>query len=184
YPDGENQEILVPLLGRSVVSNLLAAVALADSLGVPRELFPTVLSQLKPIPHRLSLSKLPQGVTIIDDSYNSNPIGARDALEVLRSITSGRRVLITSGMIELGSQEKEANYQMGKESANSCDLVALVGKMRVDAIYQGLRDAGFQESMIFRYHTTSDALKALLPQLHEGDVVLIENDLPDQYLGL
>lgn len=184
FPDGEALSGEVKLLGRSTALNIAASVAMADTLGVPRPLIMSALNDLQPIPHRLNVKNLPDGVLLLDDAYNSNPIGARDALEVLRSVDSGQRVLITPGMIELGPQEKEANYRFGVEAAQACDRVVLIGGKRVDPIEEGLIMGGFSQEKIERFKTLPEALNTILPQLKPGDVILLENDLPDQYAGL
>lgn len=184
FPDGEALSGEVKLLGRSTALNIAASVAMADTLGVPRPLIMSALNDLQPIPHRLNVKNLPDGVLLLDDAYNSNPIGARDALEVLRSVDSGQRVLITPGMIELGPQEKEANYRFGVEAAQACDRVVLIGGKRVEPIEEGLIMGGFPQEKIERFKTLLKALNTILPQLKPGDVILLENDLPDQYAGL
>ena len=184
YPDGESQAVHLSLLGRSAIANTAAAVAMADRLGVPRADIARTLATLSHIRHRLEPTHHENGVTVIDDAYNSNPIGARNALELLSLATGGRRVLVTPGMIELGVMEEEANYEFGRQAAEACDLAVLIGVKRVQPIRDGLLSAGFPEPDIWVYPTLTEALEKLQTYLKPGDTMLLENDLPDQYAGL
>ena len=83
------------------------------------------------------------GVTVIDDSYNSNPIGATEALEVLGSFTTGQRILVTPGMIELGPLEANLNEALGAKAAEVCDYVVLVGVERTKPLAAGLKAKNF-----------------------------------------
>ena len=69
---------------------------------------------VEPVPHRLQLTHGAGNVTIIDDSFNANPVGAKAALEVLAEIGAGKKVLVTPGMVELGEREYAENRQLGE----------------------------------------------------------------------
>ena len=183
YPDGEKDSVHLSLLGRSAVSNAAAAVAMADSVGVPRKAIKRALEALPHTKHRLEPLLWEGEITVLDDAYNSNPIGARNALEVLSVATSGRRILVTPGMIELGELEDQANHEFGKQAAKACDLVVLVGIKRIEAIKKGLLDGGFDSSKIWAVSNLNDGLEKLKSYLKSGDTILLENDLPDQYDG-
>jgi UDP-N-acetylmuramoyl-tripeptide--D-alanyl-D-alanine ligase len=119
-------------------------------------------------------------VIVIDDSYNANPVGAAAALEVLRAHPAKRRILVTPGMVELGSEERTANWELGMLAAKACDYCILSGS-RAPIIRDGLLAAGFPEAQIV---VTSDgpAAHAKVAEITQrGDVILFENDLPDVY---
>ena len=84
------------------------------------------MRRLESVPHRLELSKR-VGMTLIDDSYNSNPSGTKAALETL-SFFEGEKILVTPGMVELGDKQEEYNCEFGRNAAAVCDYVALVGE--------------------------------------------------------
>ena len=84
---------------------------------------------------------------MIDDSYNSNPIGAAAALKVLQAHEAGRRILVTPGMVELGPQEAEENRRLGELAAAVCDVCLLSGPL-AEHIRAGLLDGGLDESRI------------------------------------
>jgi len=172
------------LLGKHNVGNLLAAAAVGFRLGLDGSEIATRLGTLKPTKHRLSLiNNKAAEIAVLDDSYNSNPAGAASALEVLGQFPAKRRVMLTPGMVELGSSEREANQEFGRRAAAVCDLVILAGVTRVDAIERGLLSAGFDRDNIHRCDDGPDAHKLVAEISQPGDVILFENDLPDLYTG-
>lgn len=180
---GNNEEISIhiPLLGRLVIANAAAAAAMAFSLGVPSRMIKLALESMPQVPHRLEAKRGEGGVTIIDDAFNSNPIGASSALEVLSKCTDGRRILVTPGMIELGKMEEESNYNFGSQAALACDLAVLVGAKRIEPIFNGLIAGGFDENHVWVVESLNEGLDRLKEYLKPDDTVLLENDLPDQY---
>ena len=118
-------------------------------------------------------------MTIIDDSFNSNPEGAAYALDTLAQF-SGRKVVAAQGLVELGSAEYEANYNLGKKISETADIAILIGPKRF-AVKDGLIAHAFDESRIYMTDTLADAQKLFAQILTDGDTLLIENDLPDNY---
>jgi UDP-N-acetylmuramoyl-tripeptide--D-alanyl-D-alanine ligase len=184
FPDGEVLPVHLTLLGRAAISNAVAAAAMAERLGVSRVGIARVLSTMPHVRHRLEPRTGDGGITVIDDAFNSNPIGAEGALEVLGLATGGRRILVTPGMIELGDLEEESNREFGRQAAKSCDLAVLVGVKRDDPIRQGLLAGGFPAENIWVVPTLTEGLEKLKAYLKAGDTMLLENDLPDQYAGM
>ena len=165
------------LLGKANIYNILAAVALGKHLGIENEQLKLGVKRVKPIEHRLELKKYGD-INIIDDAYNSNPVGSSMALDVLK-LMPGKKIIVTPGMIELGDREYELNMKFGKHIAEVCDEVILVGKEQTKPIYDGLIDVGFKEKNI---HIINDVKIAfdLMRKLKDGETyVLLENDLPD-----
>jgi UDP-N-acetylmuramoyl-tripeptide--D-alanyl-D-alanine ligase len=170
------------LLGRHNVANLLAAAAVGASLDLPLEAIARALARVSPPAHRLApIMNRQAGIVVIDDAYNSNPVGAAAALEVLASHQAERRLLVTPGMVELGEREDEENERFGTQAAAVCDLVVLVGEERSRPILAGLTAASFPDSQIHVVANASEAEALLAKTTRRGDVVLFENDLPDLY---
>jgi UDP-N-acetylmuramoyl-tripeptide--D-alanyl-D-alanine ligase len=179
-----DEEVLVRtrLLGRHNVANLLAAAAVGVGMELPLDAIARALAQVSPPAHRLSpILNRQAGIVVIDDAYNSNPVGAAAALEVLASHQAERRLLVTPGMVELGEREVEENERFGKHAAAVCDLVVLVGEERSRPILAGLAAAAFPDSQIHVVANSSEAQELLAKTTRRGDVVLFENDLPDLY---
>jgi UDP-N-acetylmuramoyl-tripeptide--D-alanyl-D-alanine ligase len=169
-----------PLLGRHNVANVLGATAVALELGLTLPEIAAAAERLEPVPHRLQLIPGSGGVTVIDDAYNSNPAGARAALAVLAEFP-GRKVLVTPGMVELGELEAERHADFGREAAAVCDWIILVGRKRTADIAAGAQVAGFPAERLFVVSDLKEATAQLGRLVAAGDVVLFENDLPDQY---
>ncbi|EKE00720.1 MAG: hypothetical protein ACD_21C00285G0014 [uncultured bacterium] len=169
------------LLGRHNIYNILGAIALASELGVELREMLYPVRQLVAIPHRLELKRIGADIIFIDDAFNSNPIGSKMALEVLEKISGKRKIIITPGMIELGPKEGEYNERFGEYIAQACDYVILVGKEQTVAIRRGLKTKIYPESQLFVATDFAEAKQHLEQILQAGDVVLFENDLPDNY---
>ncbi len=138
------------------------------------------VERIEPVPHRLQLRR--EGpVTIIDDAFNANPVGALSAVEILGTFRSGRRIVVTPGMIELGERQQEENRLLGEHIADHADLALLVGRKQTAPIREGLRAKNFPAENLHVFDALRDAQAFLASFLREGDVVLYENDLPDQY---
>lgn len=177
----EKTECRTALLGELNIRNILLSAAMALSLGLSMEQTARGIGKLQPVEHRLQLIPNPGGMTVIDDAFNSNIQGARQAFQVLKSFTSGRRIVVTPGMVELGDQEERMNQEFGEAMAEGCDLAILVGRRRSEAIIKGLKAAGFPEGQTRVVQTLEEATALLQKIAHPGDTVLFENDLPDNY---
>ncbi|WP_422447162.1 UDP-N-acetylmuramoyl-tripeptide--D-alanyl-D-alanine ligase [Thermoanaerobacterium sp. DL9XJH110] len=169
------------LLGRHNVSNLLAAIAVALRLGLSVEQIREGLRKIKPVPHRLQILDTGNGVTVIDDAFNSNPVGAREALECVKEMEGGKRIVVTPGMVELGEVEYEENKKLGRIMAACCDYAILVGRKRSKPILEGLEEGNFPRDRIRVVAGLEEATAVLSQIVRPGDVVLFENDLPDNY---
>ena len=179
---GEEATVRTRLLGRHNVANLLAAAAVGASLDLPLDAIARALARVSPPAHRLApIINRQAGIVVIDDAYNSNPVGAAAALEVLGSHQAERRLLVTPGMVELGEREAEENERFGERAAAVCDLVVLVGEERSKPILAGLSSASFPDSQIHVVADSKEAEALLAQTTRRGDVVLFENDLPDLY---
>lgn len=177
---GESQSFHTRMLGRLNVTNIVAAIAVANSLDIDLSDLTIAVNQLEPVPHRLALIK-GERYTIIDDAFNSNPQGAEVALETLKGFTCNR-VLVTPGMVELGEKQNELNKTFGKQAANSCDYIILVGEKQTLPIKEGVMEACFSQEKIYVAKNLEDALLKVNEYSKGETVVLLENDLPDNFL--
>lgn len=176
---GEKEaDVETKILGRHAAEDIAISAALSLSLGMSFEEIVSAIPTLAPVPHRLERSEN-GGVVILDDSYNSNPAGAKNAVEVLKT-AAGRKVVVTPGLVELGEIEEAANEVLG-ETLVGLDSVILVGETRVLAVRNGYKNAGGDEGKLQIVPTLSDAQEKLKDMLQFGDTVLFLNDLPDKY---
>ena len=179
---GVDEGYATHILGRGNILNITAALAIAEHMGVGIEQRRRAVRQIEQVEHRLSLRRQ-GGVTILDDAYNSNPTGARMALEVLAGFeTSGSRYVVTPGFVEMGARQWENNRAFGRDIAKSnADRVYVVNAVNREAITTGLSEAGYAADRVQIVDSFSEAMADLSPRLKGGDVVLYENDLPDSF---
>ena len=166
--------------GRMVIRNILLCASVAFGLGLTAEQIARGIEKIRPIEHRLQLIRNPGGMSVIDDAFNSNIRGARQAFQVLK-VFPEKRIVVTPGMVELGEKEYEMNREFGEAMADCCDRAILVGKKRSQAISEGLRAGGFAENNIHVVSSLDEATALLRQIVTPGDTVLFENDLPDNY---
>ena len=169
-----------PLLGDYNISNILACVACACKLGLTTEQIAFGVHKLRPVEHRMEIKRNAAGVVIIDDAFNSNPKGAKMALETLAGFP-GQRFVITPGIIELGDKQYFYNEQLGEQIADSVDFAVLVGAKQTAPIYDGLIKKSFPTDKIYIAQNLNDAATWAFSRTNPGDVVLFENDLPDLF---
>ena len=165
------------LLGKNNIYNILAGVLLGKQLNISIEELKLGVKKVSSIEHRLELKKY-GNINIIDDAYNSNPVGSKMAIEVL-NLMKGKKIIVTPGMIELGDEQYNLNKQFGKYISEVCDDVILIGETQTKPIYDGLIENKYKKEKI---HILNDVKKAfpLMQSLAEKDTfVLLENDLPD-----
>ena len=179
--DGAQQPVTVALLGLTNVSNVLAAAAVARLCGLSLAEIAGAARDIEPVPHRLQPIDGAGGVLVIDDAYNSNPVGAAAALDVLAAVPGRRKVLVTPGMVELGERHAVEHETLGRRAAAVCNTVVLVGPARTAPILTGLRAAAFPAEHVIVVASLAEATARLSTLLGPGDVVLFENDLPDTY---
>ncbi|MBR1430433.1 UDP-N-acetylmuramoyl-tripeptide--D-alanyl-D-alanine ligase [Ruminococcus sp.] len=180
-PDGETQRFSMKLLGEHNVQNVLGAIAYAHGTGISLDKLTLPVKRIAAVPHRLQLLDKGGNMTFIDDAYNSNPSGCRAALNVL-GLFEACRILVTPGMVELGAKQEELNFEFGQEAAKACDHIVLVGKAQTVPIYNGIKDAGYDMDNVFVADSLGEALDHVRAyQTDKKKIVLLENDLPDNY---
>ncbi len=174
-------ECSTKLLGEHNIQNVLLAATVCLELGLTLRQLQRGIAKLVPVEHRLQLLNHPGGMTVIDDAFNSNPRGAEAALRVLGAFEGHRRIIITPGMVELGEGEAEFNRAFGEKMAQAADIAILVGRKHTAPIAEGLKAAGFPEEDLHITASLTEAAGLLRKIGRSGDVVLFENDLPDNY---
>ena len=179
-PEGETERFAMKLIGAHNVINVIGAIAVAHSFGVSLSELKIPVRRIQPVEHRMQIRE--HGlVTIIDDAYNSNPVGSKAAVETL-ALFDGIRILVTPGMVELGEKEEEYNYRFGTYAADCCDYILLVGKKRTEPIRRGALEKGFAEERCLSYDKLEEAMNYAYAVKGQGHkYILLENDLPDNY---
>lgn len=179
--DDSTERFQTKLLGAHNVQNMLLAIGAAFYFDIRLKTMAMAAKNIEPIEHRLELKKAGD-LFIIDDAFNSNPVGAKNAVEILGSFKSGRRIIITPGMVELGDLEEIENKLFGVAIGKAnLDLIILVGKERSIPIQDGIETVEGQWEKVRVVNSLFEANNILKEFAQPGDVVLYENDLPDVY---
>ncbi len=180
-PDGLHITLRTHLYGECNISNLAGAVIVALHLGLTEDEIRRAVESIEQVEHRLNVKKTPGGVTIIDDAFNSNPQGSRMAVDVLAQFTSGRRIIVTPGMIELGSEQERLNRELGVHIGRNADVAIIVGAYNRNALVDGILSTDFDKKKLQNVDSFADSQVFLSKYLKPGDTVLYENDLPDSF---
>lgn len=180
-PQLDSAVFTTKMVGAHNVINIVGAIAICCELGIPLLRLKGQVRKLESVPHRLQLIRR-NGITLIDDSFNSNPTGANAAIDAL-ALFDGCKILVTPGMVELGEKQDELNHAFGTYAARVCDYVMLVGKKQTQSIYEGLLLAGYPKDKIFVVDGLQEALSKAYGVNGEGreKIILLENDLPDNF---
>jgi len=180
---GDQHILKAPLYGRHQAGNILLAAACARALGLPWAAIKGALASVPQIRHRLEVSINSGQPTLINDAYNSNPIGFASALECLDTLVSlgGRRILLTPGMVELGEKHAEEHERLGMLAAKHCDIVLVVTPERIPSFMSGLEAANRGNVTVMTFDKQEKAEAWAKRNWEAGDAVLFENNLPDLY---
>ena len=171
--------VTVSSVGHAV--NIAVAAGIAFALKVPAASIAGKLGSLPGAQHRAEIQETPQGVVVIDDTYNSNPVGADRALEGAAGLAAergGQLVVVTPGMVELGNMQRQRNSEFAASVTARGGRLLAVGRTNRAALQSG---ADTSEHPVLVYDRREVAVKAALDLAGERGVILYENDLPDHY---
>jgi len=177
---GRSYELRAPLFGLQQGRNLALAFAAACTLGLAPEDVVASLRSTPQIAHRLEVKRQGSGTVLIDDAYNSNPVGFASALELLDLLRrpGGRRILVTPGMVELGAAHDQEHRRVGGLAAAHVDVLVAVAPHRVGPLAAAFAKAS-PGAEIVSCAGFAEAQAWMARNLAADDVVLLENDLPD-----
>jgi UDP-N-acetylmuramoyl-tripeptide--D-alanyl-D-alanine ligase len=174
-PAGEIR-IETPLLGSGNLANVLAATAVALEFGVPLDAIAARAARLQPAHHRGELLRLPGGVTLIDDSYNSSPSALRRALQVMKVATgSARKIAVLGEMLELGAHAARLHQECGAAAADAgLDLLIAVGGPSAKVLADHACAGGMPGRAVFYATTSAEAADLAVQRVRPGDLVLVK----------
>ena len=172
--EGESVAI-VPAIRSIHPTNVACALAAGIAAGVPMTDLTSRISDISPVANRAVVATAASGVMVIDDTFNANPVSARASLDTLVSLPiSGRRVVVTPGLVEMGSRRVSANQEFARAVIDEGAELIVVGRTNARALVRGSRSA-------LRARRRDDAVTWVRANLGQGDGVLYLNDLPDHY---
>ncbi len=178
---GQRETFETPVVGLHNVTNLLLATAVAVHEGLSLRDVAFRVKTLQPAESRLVRQVTDAGITIINDAYSANPVGVVSALKVLGMHTTGKRLLITPGMVELADLHEQENRKLGETATQYATDIILVGEKQTAPIKAGVLSTEFPTERLHVVESLSDAVAWYQANLQAGDTVLFLNDLPDTY---
>lgn len=177
---GKKYPCLCKLLGEHNIQNLLLCIKMSLLLGLSIKQIQKGINDIKPVPHRLELINN-NGLLVLDDSYNCSVEGYKTALKKL-SVLGNKKIVVTPGIVELGAEQWQENVKFGNELSKVVDYVLIVNKTNMPAILKGLKMGDFDEEKIICIDTLKEVQDNIKNLLKIGEIVLFENDLPDNYV--
>lgn len=174
--DRQSAEVTTPLLGRGNLSNVLAAAAVATTLGVSLEDIAARCPQLRPSTHRGAVLRLAGGVTVVDDSYNSSPAALKRVLEVVAMEPApGRKAAVLGEMLELGDHAEALHEECGAAAAAAgLDRLIAVGGEAARTLAEAAVRAGMSASAVTYTTSSGAAADLILPWIADGDLILVK----------
>jgi UDP-N-acetylmuramoyl-tripeptide--D-alanyl-D-alanine ligase len=170
---GRAHDVALPLAGPHFMMNFLAAAAAAHHLGIPAETIVERALALRPAARRGEVIRLGQGITLLDDSYNSNPAAVEAAVAALALAARGRRVAFLGDMLELGPTGPALHADTGAAVAGRLDLIVAAGPLAAGFV-EGARRAGKQEAALRAFPDSAAAAEAAAGLVRPGDAVLVK----------
>lgn len=174
-------EFEIRLLGRHNILNILPGILVGEKLGLTNEQIKRGVENIKSIPHRLQPIISKNNILVIDDAYNGNPDGVMAAIDVLANFSNRRKIFVTPGLVEIGEKRGEVHKKIGVRLADAADVVLLIQNSNTKFFLQGLKEKNYPDNQIKIYQTSQKMQEDLKNILQAGDVVLFQNDWPDNY---
>jgi UDP-N-acetylmuramoyl-tripeptide--D-alanyl-D-alanine ligase len=168
-------EVKLAVAGRHNVYNALAAAAVADYYAAPLERISEALAESSSPRMRGEVVRLANGVTLVDDSYNSNP---RALIEMVKTISANRdaqrRLVVAGEMLELGATGPSLHREAGRQMA-ALGVDFLIGVRGLAAeIVAGAREAGMANDATIFCQTPDEAADVLQREADAGDLILVK----------
>jgi len=177
----DKKQLFLPKKDNQFIDFSATVLKIAQQIGLSEDKAKIRLKSFSFLEHRLSEKKVNKNLTILDNSYSSNPLGNKRALEKLNSFKKHQKIVVTPGMIEFGAKQFKLNANMGQEAAAVADILIIIGETNKKALLLGAKK-GKRKTKIICLGKDEDWSQKLQPLLQPPAVVLLENDLPDHYL--
>ncbi len=175
---GQEYPVSTKLLGRHNVYNILASILLLLYKGYPIEDIIKQVSHIKQIKNRLEYKYISDDLAILDDAFNANVDGIKEAINIVSTFEDKQKIIITPGLIDLGKITEEVHNQLGQIISRTCDKSYIIGNLNREAIIKNLNE---EELVNFKFYDNFiDAYNDAVSQ-QGSKVILIANDLPDKF---
>lgn len=178
----ESANVRLPLSGKQAIPPFLASALVAERLGMTLNEIVAGVAKAEPVEGTMHLRTARHGIQLIDDSYNSNPDGFIAALDYLELFTNSRKVVVTTGMYELGERSAAEHLRVGKYIGQVADMLIITSNDHADVLIQGAMEGGLTESAIFVQPNTQKVIDDLFSQFGNDDVVLAEGRISSRLI--
>lgn len=176
----DSNKLFVPKKDHVFIDFEKTLLKIAEMIGIDEKKAREKLKSFQAPQNRLEIKKISHDITVLNDVYNSNPLGFKRALDKLKEYTHEQKVVATPGMIELGEKQEELNEQLLKEAGQIADLIIIIGETNKEALTRGAISTNKSVQII--YIDSKENFYDVLPAyLKPPSVILHENDLPDHY---
>ncbi len=189
-------DVFVNLLGEYALGDVDCAVKIAREFGMTNEAIKQGIEKIRPVEHRLFPILRSGNILVIDDAYNGNSVGVKEAIKTLGRFTGRRKLYITPGLVETGQVSREVHLTIGRQLAKVADVVILIKNSVTPIIEEGIKSANPPSLKLWRtsqsisqsacqviwFDTAMEAHASLSKILKPNDVILFQNDWGDQYL--
>lgn len=180
---GQRQQIRTRLLGTHWTGALLAAIAVADHLGVPLERIAHFIAEMVPYPGRMQVLRLPGGAVVIRDEYKGSLHTVETAFDELRKAEATRKFLVFCDLAESPLSPRDRLGKAGRQAAELADYVIFIGESAQHGV-NGARKAGLAESRALAFDGYAEAAEFLRPLLGPGDLLLLKAGRDNQLTRL
>lgn len=170
---GQTLDVALPLAGLHFLMNFLAAAAVAHRLGMEPQAIAEAALRMKAARHRGEVLRLGEGVTLLDDCYNSSPLAVEAALGALALAAGRRRLAVLGDMLELGPTGPALHRELGARVASGLDALLAVGPL-AKSFLEGARQAGLDPASLHAFPDSTAAAAALPDLVRPGDAVLVK----------
>jgi UDP-N-acetylmuramoyl-tripeptide--D-alanyl-D-alanine ligase len=171
---GQREKVKLLSFYDSTISNFLAAVAVAFTFSVPVEEIKERAAQLRPAAKRGTVFLLKEDKTLIDDSYNSNPVALEATLKSVAELPAKRKIAVLGDMLELGEDSVKYHVSAGKQVVESgFDLLVTIGPLSKH-MAEGAEEMGMHQDRIHTFKDSKEAAKNLGGLLKHGDLILVK----------
>jgi UDP-N-acetylmuramoyl-tripeptide--D-alanyl-D-alanine ligase len=171
--EGQAARVRLRFVGPHNVANALAAAAIGHAMGLRLEVIARGLQEAVATHMRMQVTRLSNGVTVINDTYNANPSSVEAALVALRRFP-GRPVVVLGEMRELGDEARRAHRRVGERAAALGVQQLFVLGALADVMASGARTGGMASDAVCVCRSHAEAAKAVVARWQPGDIVLIK----------
>lgn len=177
----DKQKLFTPETDHIFIDFEKTIIAIAEQLGIDETKIIKRIKSFEKPDHRLKVTKINNLVTLLDDTYNSNPAGFAKAVDQLAGYKKEQKIIATQGMVDLGEMQHDLNLQAAQTAAKITNIFVIIGSENKQALEDGIKKAKNNKLEVVFLEPKDNLYLSLSKYLNKPTVILHENDLPDNY---